>query len=337
MHAGTPVVDLHLHGPAFVPRPARWLWRLGNPRRPREVDFDALAAGGVDLAVATAVGDPIVTRLHPRSSPWGAVEAQLAAIERRAAAAEVAVVGSVDGALEQIRLGRRALLLGVEGLDALAGDPDGIDRWHARGIRVGVLVHLRDNDLGTISLPWQQYRLPIPTRRRQAPGLTDLGARVVGRMNDLGMLVDVAHADVDTVLAVVDAARAPVASTHTGARAVSDFPRYLTDDELRAIAGTGGVIGLWPYRGRRWGVGTIDELVAHARHVADLVGVDHLAVGTDTNGVPGLMAGYRGLGDLPLVLGALADAGFTAAELAAVAGGNALRVFRAVEAAASGP
>jgi membrane dipeptidase len=182
-------------------------------------------------------------------------------------------------------------------------------------------------------MPWQRYAGPVPLRRRAESGLTPFGLRVVTEMNRLGLLVDLAHADRNTCLAVTDQTQAPVVSSHSGARAVQDFPRYLADDELRAIAATGGVIGLWPYRSTRHGVRTLDDLVAHARHIASVVGVDHLAVGTDMNGVPRVMRGYRGERDFPIVIDALRRAGFTAAEVEAVAGGNALRVLQAVEAA----
>ena len=134
-------------------------------------------------------------------------------------------------------------------------------------------------------------------------------------MNRLGVLVDVAHCDRATVLDVVEVTTAPVVSSHTGARALQDFPRYLTDDELRAIAATGGLVGLWPYRNHRPGVRDIPELVAHARHIADTIGPEHLALGTDMNGVPGVMAGFGGETDLPKVTGALLDAGFDHGEV----------------------
>jgi microsomal dipeptidase-like Zn-dependent dipeptidase len=122
-----------------------------------------------------------------------------------------------------------------------------------------------------------------------------------------------------------------VVSSHSGARSVQDFARYLSDDELRLIAATGGVIGLWPYRAVRKGVRDMDELIAHAHHVADLVGPEHLCLGTDMNGVPGVMAGYRGEEDLPGLTAALLDAGFGEDEVRGIVGGNALRVLRAVE------
>jgi membrane dipeptidase len=194
-----------------------------------------------------------------------------------------------------------------------------------------VLVHLGDNSLGTTCLPWQRYAGPLPVRRHTEPGLSALGARVVERMNQLGVLVDVAHCDRATLLDSVDVATAPVVASHTGARALQDFPRYLTDAELAAIAATGGLVGLWPYRTRRAGVRDIAELVAHARHIADTIGPEHLALGTDLNGVPGVMAGFSGETDLPKVTCALLDAGFDRREVEGILGQNALRVLRHVE------
>ncbi|HEX9994580.1 MAG TPA: membrane dipeptidase [Acidimicrobiales bacterium] len=331
---GDLVVDLHVHGPAFVPQPFRAVWHAVTPRRPPETGFEVLRPAGVDAAVATAVGDPVVTRWYLGRSPWEAVEAQLALVERQAAAAGARLARSVDDVLAARAAGAPAVLLGVEGADAVGDDVDRVDAWWARGVRLVVPVHLRDNQLGTTCLPWQQYAGPLPVRRRAAPGLTRLGAAVVARLQATGIVVDLAHADRATLLGAVDLASAPVVSSHTGARAVEDFARYLADDEIRAVAGTGGVVGLWPYRALGHGPRTLADLVAHARHVADLVGPAHLAVGTDMNGVPGLTAGYRGEADLPVVADALAAAGFGGDELRGVLGGNAVRVLRAVEAAA---
>ncbi len=332
LHRDSFVLDLHTHGPGFVPRPFRAVWRGVTLRAPAEVGFDVLAKAGVDAAVAKAVGDPIVTRWYVGRSPWEAVEAQLALIERQAAEAGAVLARSVDDLTSARARGVPAVVLGVEGADAVADDVDRIDAWHERGVRVLVLVHLRDNALGTTCLPWQRYAGPVPVRRSASPGLTPLGRRVVERMNRLGMLVDVAHADRATLLGVVDVAAAPVVSSHTGARAVQDFARYLADDELRAVASTGGVVGLWPYRARRVGVRTIDDLIAHAHHIADTIGPEHLAIGTDMNGVPAVMAGYEGEADLPKLTAALLDGGFDDREVEGILGANALRVLGRVEA-----
>jgi microsomal dipeptidase-like Zn-dependent dipeptidase len=331
LHRESYLIDLHTHGPGFVPRPFRPVWRAATVAAPAEVRLEALGPAGVDAVVSKAVGDPVVTRCYLGCSPWQAVEAQLARIERQAAAAAAVVVGTVADLLHA-RDGRTsAVLLGVEGADALGHDVDLVDAWYERGVRVIGPVHLGDNSLGTTCLPWQRYAGPLPVRRTQAPGLTAFGARAVERMNALGVLVDVAHCDRATLLDVVDLATAPVMSSHTGARALQDFPRYLTDDELRAIAATGGLVGLWPYRSRRAGVRDIPELAAHARHIADTIGPEHLGLGTDMNGVPGVMAGFGGETDLVKVTSALLDAGFDHPEVQGILGGNALRVLRQVE------
>jgi microsomal dipeptidase-like Zn-dependent dipeptidase len=332
LHRDSFVLDLHTHGPGFVPRPFRAAWRAVTLRAPAEVGFDVLPRAGVDAAVAKAVGDPIVTRWYVGRSPWEAVEAQLALIARQAADAGAVVTRSVDDLHSARARGVPAVVLGVEGADAVNDDVDRIDAWHERGVRMIVLVHLRDNALGTTCLPWQRYAGPVPVRRHVPPGLSPTGAQVVERMNRLGVLVDVAHADRATLLGVVDVATAPVVSSHTGARAVQDFARYLADDELRAIASTGGVVGLWPYRARRYGVHTVGDLIAHARHIADTIGPEHLAIGTDMNGVPAVMAGYEGEADLPKLTAALLDGGFDDREVEGILGANALRVLARVEA-----
>ncbi|CAN5858327.1 membrane dipeptidase [soil metagenome] len=330
LHREATVVDLHVHTPDFIPQPFRRVYHAVSPRRPRDTGFDVLGPAGVDVAVATAVGDPIVTRWYLGRSPWQAVEAQLALIERQAARHHATVVRG-HAEIERARAASSpAILLGVEGADALAQDVDRVDAWYERGVRLVVLVHLADNQLGTTCLPWQQYAGPLPVRRASAPGLSPLGRAVVRRMDDRGMVVDLAHADGRTLRDVVDVATAPVVSSHTGARAVQDFARYLDDEELRIIAATGGVIGLWPYRAARRGVRTIEDLMAHARHVASVVGPEHLCLGTDMNGVPGVMAGYGGEGDVPLLTAALLETGFSAPEVRGIVGENALRVVRMV-------
>ncbi|HEY5981329.1 MAG TPA: membrane dipeptidase [Microlunatus sp.] len=334
LHRESFVFDLHAHGPSFLPQPFRVAWRAAAGA-PREEGFDVLHRSGVDATLATAVGDPIVTRCYLGRSPWEAVGAQLDRIERQVDDAGAVVVSSVAALLLARARRTPAVLLGIEGADALGHDVDRVDAWHQRGVRLIGLVHLGDNPLGTTCLPWQRYAGPLPVRHRTEPGLTALGRRVVARMNRLGLVVDVAHGDRATVLDTAAATTAPIVSSHTGARALQDFPRYLTDEELRAVATTGGLIGLWPYHHHGHGVRDLPELVAHARHIADTVGPEHLALGTDRNGVPGVMAGFRGAADLPEVTCALLDGGFDSDEVTGIVGGNAVRVLRLIEEHAS--
>jgi membrane dipeptidase len=151
-------------------------------------------------------------------------------------------------------------------------------------------------------------------------------------MNDLGILVDVSHADRQTTFDIIETSRQPVIASHSGARACHDFARYLTDDEAVAVAATGGLIGLWPYFHRGHGMGDVHDWTAHARHLAGLVGPKYLCIGTDMNGVPGVMSGYRDESDFPVLLEGLRQAGLSEAEIAGVAGDNFVRIFDAVRA-----
>ena len=121
----------------------------------------------------------------------------------------------------------------------------------------------------------------------------------------------------------------PVQGQDSGAKAVADFARFHDDDELRAIAGTGGLVGLWPFRYGDQGVADVEEWCRHASYLAELLGVDRLAIGTDMNGVSGLMEGYGGEHDLVALTDALRRrAGFGESEVRAILGGNVLRVLR---------
>lgn len=158
------------------------------------------------------------------------------------------------------------------------------------------------------------------------------GADVVSAQPDrlvelhrLGTLIDLAHADAATTLAVCDQTCVPVASSHTGASAVQEFPRY---EEARAIAATGGLIGLWPMGFRRLGMRGVDDFARHASYLAELVGPRHLCIGTDMNGIPGYAKGFDGPTGFPMLVEALLHTGFDTAEVTAILGGNAQRVLK---------
>jgi membrane dipeptidase len=295
---------------------------------PPDEELTVFARAGVDGAIVKAVGDGPVTRWY-RGSKLDAVMHQLADLRKQVAAAGGQIVETnvdLDAARNSSGL---AAVLGLEGGDAIGNDLANVDRLHAAGVRVAGLIHLGHNQLGTTSMTWLQYVGPFPVRRPAGAGLTGLGRVVVARLDELGTVLDLAHADRATTLDVVDMATRPVISSHAGAASVdgNSFARFLSDDELRAIASTGGVVGLWPYSHRGRGVPTVRALVDHASYIAGLVGPEHLCIGTDMNGVPGLMDGYRGEADLPVITGALLAAGFAEDDVRGILGANIGRVL----------
>jgi membrane dipeptidase len=322
------VVDTHTHT-TFLPGMAAAVYRSVPRNQPAHISLEQAHAAGVHAVVAKAVGDPLVTRWHFRP-PWTAVRNQLDTIRAEAGEAGARLATTASEVRAARGEGRLAVILGLEGADALGTDISKLDELAAAGVRVIVPVHLGDNEVGTTCLPWQRYLGPIPVRRRP-PGLTEFGAAFIAAMNDLGEVVDGSHADEATLLGMVEHSRAPVICSHAGARSVASFERYLSDDAIHAVAASGGVVGLWPYYMRGKGTRTLDDVVAHARHIADLVGPEHVCLGTDMNGVPGLAEGYRDERDVPVLATRLAEGGFTDAEVAGIMGENFLRVLATVE------
>jgi len=203
-------------------------------------------------------------------------------------------------------------LLAVEGLHALEGEAAHVDTLVDAGYRMMSLTHLHDNTLGGASTGIEKG------------GLTDFGAKVLGRLQDRNVTIDLAHASealIDDVLARVDA---PVMVSHTGVRATCDSPRNLSDRHIRAIAETGGVIGvgLWD---RAVCGDSLGATVRAMRHVADLVGVEHVALGTDFDGTVSVPVDAAGL---PHLTDALLEAGFTPEEVRKIMGSNVVRVLR---------
>lgn len=113
------------------------------------------------------------------------------------------------------------------------------------------------------------------------------------------MIIDLAHADEKTTLAVLEASTKPPICIHTGPRALQDFPRYISGELMKKIAEAGGLIGLWLFHSKEYGISDFETFGNYAAHCASVVGPAHLSIGTDINGVRGNAAGYQNLFDAP--------------------------------------
>jgi microsomal dipeptidase-like Zn-dependent dipeptidase len=203
-------------------------------------------------------------------------------------------------------------LLAIEGSHALDGRLDNLDLLHDAGYRMIGLQHFFDNDAGGSA------------HGETRAGLTGFGVELVRRLQDRRMIVDVAHSSPQVVSDVLDVATAPVFVSHTGVRGTCDNQRNLSDDHLRGIAATGGVIGMAMFENAVGG-STVDDTARAMRYGADLVGVEHIALGTDFDGAVTTPTDVTGL---PLLTASLARHGFAEAETAAIMGGNAMRALR---------
>ena len=202
-------------------------------------------------------------------------------------------------------------LFSVEGLQDIEGRFDNLARLYDAGVRMAGLAHFFDN-----AVAGSMHGL-------RKGGLTPLGRRVVREMERRGMIVDLAHASHATVADVLAMARRPVISSHGGVQATCAVNRNLSDEEIRGIARTGGVIGIGLWDAAVCGTEPRDTARAMA-HVRDLVGIDHVALGTDYDGA--VTVGYD-VSRLALITQALIDAGFSDEDIAKAMGGNVLRLL----------
>ena len=205
-------------------------------------------------------------------------------------------------------------MLSIEGLQNIEGKRANLDRLYDAGFRMAGLAHFFDNEVAG-----SMHGL-------KKGGLTPFGVEVVRAMEAKGIVVDIAHSSHTAVAQVLAMAKRPVVSSHGGVQATCKVNRNLTDAEIRGVARTGGVIGIG-----YWDAAVCDtspQGIVHAiRHVRDLVGIDHVGLGSDYDGA---IAARFDTSRLDAITQGLIAAGFSDAEIAKVMGGNVLRVLGAV-------
>lgn len=209
--------------------------------------------------------------------------------------------------------GRLAAVLATEGLHPLEGRLENVDKLYDAGFRIAGLTHFFDNELGGSA------------HGMQKGGLTPFGKEVVRRLEAKRILVDLAHASPRVIDDVLAQATRPVLVSHTGVRGTCPGPRNLSADHVRRIAATGGVIGIGYFPGAVCGkdAGAIARAI---RYTVNLVGVQHVALGSDFDGATGVPFDTTGL---PLLVQELLDSGFSEKDIAAIMGGNLLRLLLA--------
>ncbi|MGI4799738.1 MAG: dipeptidase [Janthinobacterium lividum] len=212
------------------------------------------------------------------------------------------------------RAARPTAIVAAEGADFLEGRLERIDeaysRWKLRHLQ---LTHYRVNELGDI-----QTEEPVHG------GLTDFGAAAIGRCNALGIVVDVAHGTLDLARRAAAVTSKPLVLSHTSLTTrPRPFTRLITPEHAKLVAGTGGVIGIWPVKSI---FPDMDALAAGIARMAAVVGIDHVALGTDTMGLVG-PATFGSYAELPGLARALLAIGLDQDDVRKVLGGNYARVF----------
>ena len=259
--------------------------------------------------------------------------------------------------------GRIASLLGAEGGHSIASSLGTLRALYLLGVRYMTLTH-------NLNLPWADSATDAPA----AGGLTAFGREVVREMQRLGMLVDLSHVAPATMSDALDTADAPVIFSHSSALAICDHPRNVPDAILARLPANGGLCmitfvpafvsqacrdwelslaaemdrqgldhrdlssrrkikGQWAATHPRPGA-TLADVVAHAEHVREVAGIDHIGVGGDFDGVDALPAGLEDVSSYPVLIEALLDRGWSEQDCSKLTCGNLLRVLQEAESAA---
>jgi microsomal dipeptidase-like Zn-dependent dipeptidase len=208
--------------------------------------------------------------------------------------------------------GLTAGFLGIEGAQALDGNLANVDVLFEAGFRMMAPTHFFDNDIGGSA------------HGVSKGGLTEKGREMIRRMEEKRMIVDLAHASAQTIDEVLSIAHRPVVVSHSGVKGTCDNARNLSDEQLRGIAQTGGVVGIG-----FWDTATCGndaKAIARAiRYTANLIGVEHVGLGSDFDGAVPVPFDTTGLVQ---ITDALIDEGFTEKEIELIMGGNVLRLLR---------
>ncbi len=268
-------LDTHCDTPMFFPQGVRF-----DHRDPRILtDLHKMTEGRLDATIMVAYLP------QPTEQPTAFADNIFDQIEKIVSKNNryLSLARTPDELWENKRAGRKSIMIGIENGIALDGKIENLQHFAERGIVYMTLCHNGDNDI-----------CDSASRSNQTHGgVSAFGEQVIREMNRLGILVDMSHAGEKSFYDALDISAKPIVCSHSSARALCDHPRNLTDDQMRALAAKGGVAQTTIYNGflRKDGEATIRDVIEHLEHAIDVMGIDHVGLGTDFDGdggVPGL-------------------------------------------------
>ena len=217
--------------------------------------------------------------------------------------------------------GLKSIMLGIENGIALNGRLENLQHFAERGIVYMTLCHNGDNDICDSAKGCNTHH-----------GVSAFGEQVIHEMNRLGIMVDLSHAGEKSFYDALEISRQPIVCSHSSSRALCDHPRNLTDDQMRALAAKGGVAQTTIYAGflRQDGEATIMDVIAHLEHAIEVMGIDHVGLGTDFDGDGGV-CGLADSSELINFTRQLLARRYSEQDIQKIWGGNFLRVMTMVQ------
>jgi len=320
------IIDAHAHPDRFVPpgRDASWLDKRST--------LKGIKTLGMAASSFAAVGDQVfLGRGRFQDTEFNNTKTQL---DRWLEG--IIKSGQARLALKASDIPERSgpnhppgVILSIEGGDPLEGKVDRVNEFYEMGVRMITLIHYRNNELGDVMRVWRDLD---PGPRNQ--GLTSAGRKIVERMQEIGIMVDAAHAHMSTLKQIVEVSGKPLVDSHTNPCSFEDpskCGRLRTWKEMEWVAKTGGVVCTWPFAYRRESIRRMSFLdwAGEILEMKKRLGMEHVGLGTDGGGhLSRLIEGYRDVRDLVQLAKAMQEVGFTQDEISAYMGGNFYRVLR---------
>ncbi|MFA9437857.1 MAG: dipeptidase [Candidatus Bathyarchaeota archaeon] len=325
IHKESTVVDTHcdtlkcLFHEFTKPRDSMWELRedMGQRSSLGHLDVPRMIDGGISCQVFAVSSERSRTPAYPLRTAMVMIERFHRECE---SIPQLEPVTSYKGIIEAKKRGNVSGMLSIEGADVIEGRIEMLGVFHRLGVRMVGLVHSLRNQLAD-----------GVTDRRTGGGLSELGVHSVEELDRLGMIIDVSHLNDEGFWDVLELTRNPVIASHSNSRTVCGHPRNMTDEMIQALAGNGGVMGMnfapsfvHPVEA------TLRGVVDHIDHIVNLVGPDHVGLGSDFDGIPYTPKGLEDASRMPDITRELVKRGYGKEDIVKILGGNHLRLIKEI-------
>lgn len=327
IHKESIVIDTHcdtlkcLFHEFTKPRDSMWDYRgdigMGTWSSLGHLDVPRMIDGGITCQVFAISSERSRTPAYPLRTAMLMIDRFYRECE---AIHELVPVTTYDEIVDAKKHGKVAGLLSIEGSDVIEGRIELFSVFHRLGVRMVGLVHSLRNQLAD-----------GVTDRRTGGGLSELGIQAVEELDRLGVIIDVSHLNDEGFWDVLEHTGNPVIASHSNARAVCGHPRNMSDEMIEALAENGGVMGMnfapsfvHPVEA------TLKGVVEHIDHIVDLVGPDHVGLGSDFDGIPSTPKSLEDVSKMPDITRELVKRGYENDDIGKILGGNHLRLIKQV-------
>jgi len=293
---------------------------LGSRTLVGHLDIPRMKEGGVDVQFFAVFIEDIYKPDRSLKRTLQLIDCFYKEIEKNQD--DISLVTNYNQIEEVNSAGKIAAILSIEGGEALEGD-------------LGVLRVLYKLGVRLLTLTWNQRNQIADGigESRTGSGLTKFGLKVIDEMNRLGMLIDVSHLSETGFWDVIKRSKAPIVASHSNCYALCPHLRNLKDEQIKALAGKSGVIGITfvpNFLTQEKRKTTVEDVVKHIDYLVEKVGVDYIGLGSDFDGTGGLPLGLEGVDKVPNITGELLDRGYKEKDIKKILGENFLRVFKEV-------